>query len=314
MQAIASTPTYRRPLTDWRAAPGFTQHDYALRNASWHVTDIFAEMFEDGDRRDGFLDPLSMLRDGASERIEFETPEAASDDVKHVAKVVGADLVGIAPFDERWVYTERFSVQTGGGKPERPARRHDACDRDRPVDGSRAHPHRPIGIGRHGDRARVLARLGGSADDRPIHPQPRIPGDPVDERHGTGDPLRTRGRARRVRPPRTADHARVRTPPPARQDLHRHAAGARPTRSRSVSSDSATAAAAAPTPALRKRSPAAIRRPSSTTVRTSSACGSGRSTGRSASATGRRSTPTARCASASARTTATTRSDRADGG
>ncbi len=109
--------TYRRPLTDWRPAPGFTQHDYALRNASWHVTDIFAEMFEQADRRDGFLDPLSMLRDGADERIEFDSPEAAAADVKHVAGVVGADLVGIAPYDERWVYTERFSVQTGAAKP-----------------------------------------------------------------------------------------------------------------------------------------------------------------------------------------------------
>ncbi len=109
--------TYRRPLTDWRAAPGFTQHDYALRNAAWHVTDILAEMFEDDDRRDGFLDPLSMLRDGARERIEFATPAAAAADVKHVAKVVGADLVGISPFDERWVYTERFSAGSGEGKP-----------------------------------------------------------------------------------------------------------------------------------------------------------------------------------------------------
>ena len=108
--------TYRRPLTDWRAAPGFTQHDYALRNAAWHVTDIFAEMYEDNDRRDGFLDPLSMLRDGASERITFDSPADASRDVKHVAQVVGADLVGIAPYDERWIYTERFSVQTGGAK------------------------------------------------------------------------------------------------------------------------------------------------------------------------------------------------------
>ncbi len=109
--------TYRRPLTDWRAAPGFAQHDYALRNAAWHVTDIFAEMYEDDDRRDGFLDPLSMLRDGASQQIEFDSPADASRDVKHVSKVVGADLVGIAPYDERWVYTERFSVQAGGPKP-----------------------------------------------------------------------------------------------------------------------------------------------------------------------------------------------------
>ena len=35
--------TYRRPLADWRSAKGFTQKDYALRNASWHVADIFAD-------------------------------------------------------------------------------------------------------------------------------------------------------------------------------------------------------------------------------------------------------------------------------
>ena len=55
--------TYRRPLADWRAAKGYQQNDYAFRNATWHVADVFAELYEDDDRRDGFLDPLSMLRD-----------------------------------------------------------------------------------------------------------------------------------------------------------------------------------------------------------------------------------------------------------
>jgi len=108
--------TYRRPLTDWRAAPGFTQHDYALRNASWHVTDIFAEMYEAADRRDGFLDPLSMLRDGADDKLEPESPEIAAAQIKDVAKVFGADLVGITEHDERWIYTERYSSQTGTAK------------------------------------------------------------------------------------------------------------------------------------------------------------------------------------------------------
>ena len=39
--------TYRKPLKEWRKAEGFTQRDYAFRNASWHVTDIFAELKED---------------------------------------------------------------------------------------------------------------------------------------------------------------------------------------------------------------------------------------------------------------------------
>jgi len=109
--------TYRRPLTKWRKANGFTQRDYALRNASWHVSDIFTEMYESDGRRDGFLDPLSMLRDGPQERIDPESPVAAAAHVKRIAKVFGADLVGIAEHDDRWVYTERFSAVTGEAKP-----------------------------------------------------------------------------------------------------------------------------------------------------------------------------------------------------
>ena len=110
--------TYRRPLTDWRRANGFTQRDYALRNASWHVADIFAEMYEDDDRRDGFLDDLSMLRDGAEEKLEPESPEQSAADIKHVAKTFGADLVGVTAFDQRWMYSERFSAMSAtGAKP-----------------------------------------------------------------------------------------------------------------------------------------------------------------------------------------------------
>ncbi len=33
--------TYREPLTSWRRSDGFTQKDYSLRNAAWHVSDIY---------------------------------------------------------------------------------------------------------------------------------------------------------------------------------------------------------------------------------------------------------------------------------
>ena len=108
--------TYRRPLADWRAAKGFRQLDYAYRNATWQVTDTFAEMHEDDDRRDGFLDPLSQLRDGADERLDVGQPDEAAKMVKHAARTSGADLVGITANDERWIYTERFSVTAGGAK------------------------------------------------------------------------------------------------------------------------------------------------------------------------------------------------------
>ncbi len=108
--------TYRRPLEVWRKARGFQRRDYALRNAAWHVTDVFAEMREDEDRRDGFLDPLSILRDASDEKAEFDDPETAAADLKHVAGVLGADLVGVTATDERWLYTERYSRINGGAK------------------------------------------------------------------------------------------------------------------------------------------------------------------------------------------------------
>jgi len=109
--------TYRRPLDKWRKAKGFTQRDYALRNAAWHVADVFAEMYEDQDRRDGFLSTLSMLRDSAAERLDVGSPQTASQDLKRAASTLGATQVGITSFDERWVYTDRFSVTTGEAIP-----------------------------------------------------------------------------------------------------------------------------------------------------------------------------------------------------
>lgn len=116
-KADAFYSTYRRPLANWRAGKGFRQLDYAFRNATWHVADVFAEMYEDDDRRDGFLDPLSMLRDGAEERLDVGSPSDAAKLLKHAAKTSGADLVGITSYDERWTYTKRFSAATGAEKP-----------------------------------------------------------------------------------------------------------------------------------------------------------------------------------------------------
>ncbi len=101
--------TYREPLERWRKVDGFTQKDYALRNAAWHVSDIFTELKESEDRREGFTDAFTLQRDVASERTLFESPELASREIKRVAKAFGASLVGITDYDERWMYTRKFS-------------------------------------------------------------------------------------------------------------------------------------------------------------------------------------------------------------
>lgn len=101
--------TYRTPLKEWKTVDGFTQRDYALRNASWHLPDVFAELKEGENRREGFLDPFTVHREGPNQRVPVESPEAMSREVKHVARVFGADLVGITGYDERWVYSHAYS-------------------------------------------------------------------------------------------------------------------------------------------------------------------------------------------------------------
>ena len=101
--------TYREPLATWRKADGFTQKDYALRNAAWHVSDIFTELKQDEDRREGFTDAFTLQRSIAPIRTEFDSPGAAASEIKRVALGFGASLVGITDFDPRWMYTHTFS-------------------------------------------------------------------------------------------------------------------------------------------------------------------------------------------------------------
>ena len=109
--------TYRRPLKHFRQVDGFTQRDYSVRNAAWYVTDIFAERFEDRDRREGFLDEFTPYRAGADEKRVVDSPADMSKEIKRVAKGFGADLVGVTAYDERWVYTHNYSAQTKQAKP-----------------------------------------------------------------------------------------------------------------------------------------------------------------------------------------------------
>ena len=110
--------TYRTPLKKWKTVDGFTQRDYAIRNASWHVPDIFAELKEEEDRREGFLDEFSVLRAGPEERVDVSSPRDMATDLKVVARTFGADLVGITEYDERWVYASKYSRRTDGEKAQ----------------------------------------------------------------------------------------------------------------------------------------------------------------------------------------------------
>ncbi len=109
---------YRSPLKTWRAADGFTQNDYAIRNAAWHISDIFTDLKEDQDRREGFNDEYSLQLGMAEERVDLGSPANAAAAVKRVAKGFGADLVGITTFDKRWMYANKFSDLIGVERPQ----------------------------------------------------------------------------------------------------------------------------------------------------------------------------------------------------
>ena len=106
--------SYRRPLKEWRHVDGYDQKDFALRNAGWHVADLFAERLEAENRREGFLDYLTAHRGGASEQREVGDPEEMAGEIKKIGRLFGADLVGVTYHDERWVYSHKYSRATEG--------------------------------------------------------------------------------------------------------------------------------------------------------------------------------------------------------
>ena len=71
--------TYREPLKAWRKADGYTQKDYALRNAAWHVSDLLTEINKDGDRREGFSDAFTLQTAVADNKIDMGSEQQTSE-------------------------------------------------------------------------------------------------------------------------------------------------------------------------------------------------------------------------------------------
>ena len=94
-----------------RRGDGFSQKDFALRNASWLISDIMADRFSSDGRREGFQAPLSNDTPIADQKVKFKSPAQASSDIKKVASFFGADLSGITTFDDRWLYSKRVDAR-----------------------------------------------------------------------------------------------------------------------------------------------------------------------------------------------------------
>lgn len=110
--------SYFTDLAQFRKVEGFHHRDYALRNAAWYIADFTADLLEQSaDRKEGFLDTYTMFREGATVKKIDGTPEANSADLKRAGRFLGADLIGVCEYDERWVYTHNYSRQKLTDKP-----------------------------------------------------------------------------------------------------------------------------------------------------------------------------------------------------
>ena len=90
-----------------RRGEGFSQKDFALRNASWLISDVISNRGADTGKREGFQAAIEDDTPVAPVRADLGTPEAESASLKRIARLFGADLVGITQIDMRWHYTDR---------------------------------------------------------------------------------------------------------------------------------------------------------------------------------------------------------------
>ncbi|NNE51058.1 MAG: reductive dehalogenase [Sulfitobacter sp.] len=102
--------SYRMEATP-RRGDGFTQRDFALRNASWLVSDLISERDGENGRREGFQAAISDDTPVAPMRQQIDDPKAMSAEVKRIATFFGADLCGICEMDDRWLYTARVDTR-----------------------------------------------------------------------------------------------------------------------------------------------------------------------------------------------------------
>ncbi len=109
---------YFMPNARSRTSDGFSQRDYALRNATWHVTNILRDIKRHGaGRKEGFLDHFTTHDEGCTEPYLFESDEQATHDIRKIAKLFEADLFGVCEFDDRWMYSEIYDDSTDESKP-----------------------------------------------------------------------------------------------------------------------------------------------------------------------------------------------------
>lgn len=115
-QSDAFFASYRMEAAP-RRGEGFSQRDFALRNASWLISDVISDRSADKGKREGFQAPIECDTPIAPDQIEIDDPAKMSAEIKRIAKFFGADLCGITTQDERWLYATRVDTRDMSDAP-----------------------------------------------------------------------------------------------------------------------------------------------------------------------------------------------------
>lgn len=100
-----------------RDTSGYTLRDFALRNAGWMGTNLTIQRSLAEGRVDGFLDHIRPYSAPSPTRVEINSTAEATEEIKRVARLFGADMVGVTGYDPRWHYTNSFSTKSLEEKP-----------------------------------------------------------------------------------------------------------------------------------------------------------------------------------------------------
>lgn len=100
-----------------RRGEGFNQRDFALRNASWLISDIISSRGGDDGKREGFQASIDYDTPVAPDQVEIDDPAKQTAEIKRIAKFFGADLCGVTAYDPRWTYASRVDSRDMSAAP-----------------------------------------------------------------------------------------------------------------------------------------------------------------------------------------------------
>ena len=91
--------------------PGFSQLEHSLEVATWGSHDAGTPLSAGGVKGSGILNDWNVYGNPkVKKKYKFKSKQEAAKLVKRASRFLGADEVGIAPYDERWVYSKWYDA------------------------------------------------------------------------------------------------------------------------------------------------------------------------------------------------------------